>query len=103
MIFLESPCFPELIAAYYSGGPCFYTEIVRLPNGFEQRNAPWSSPLRRYEITSSLKSTLECVDILDFFNSVRGRWCAFRFRDRLDCTSSPGGHPIRPTDQILGE
>src|SRR5438067_2142269 len=102
MLFLESPRFPEHLAAYYSGGPCFSTEIVRLPNGFEQRNAPWSSPLRRYDITSSLKSTAECADMLDFFNSVRGRWCAFRFKDRLEYTSATKGEAIQPTDQKVG-
>jgi uncharacterized protein (TIGR02217 family) len=103
MDFLETPRFPEPLAAYYTGGPCFTTEIVRLPSGFEQRNAPWSSPLHRYEITSAFKKREELADILAFFTCVRGRWCAFRFKDLADYTSSAVSTVPQLTDQWIGQ
>lgn len=103
MSFLESPRFPTAIGLHSTVGVCFQTDIVCLQNGFEQRNAHWAFPLRRYEVTSGVQSKGELVEILTFFNTVKGRWRAFRFKDCLDDRSSSGEQGISPLDQILGQ
>jgi uncharacterized protein (TIGR02217 family) len=103
MNFLESPRFPDRIGEHSAGGPCFHTEIVTLPSGFEQRNACWSYPLRRFDVTSGIKSAADLTEILAFFNSVRGRWLGFRYKDWLDYRSSCENAVISSTDQLLGQ
>lgn len=100
MSFLESPRFPEHIGQYSTGGPCFQTDIVRLMSGMEQRNATWSTPLHRFDITSGIQTREDLMAVLAFFKQVRGRSIGFRFKDPLDFSSSLD--VITPTDQLIG-
>lgn len=103
MSFLESPRFPTAIGLHSTVGVCFQTDIVCLQNGFEQRHAHWSSPLRRYEVVSGVQSEADLADILAFFNTVKGRSRAFRFKDCLDYRSSRGEQGITFLDQRIGK
>lgn len=101
--FLESPRFPDNIGLHSSSHTQFNTDVVVLKNGFEQRNARWSYPLHSYDVASGIKTEADLSTILHFFNSVRGRFIGFRFKDWLDYTSSPIlGKSITPTDQFIG-
>lgn len=101
--FLETPRFPDNIGLHSSSHTQFNTDVVVLKNGFEQRNARWSYPLHSYDVASGIKTEADLSMILHFFNSVRGRFIGFRFKDWLDYTSSPIlGKSITSTDQIIG-
>ena len=101
--FLETPRFPDAIGFHSTSSTEFKTEVVVLPNGFEQRNAKWSHPLHRYDVASGIKNEVDLSAMLHFFNSVRGRFIGFRFKDWLDYSSSPIlGKPVTATDQVLG-
>ena len=101
--FLASPRFPDAIGFHSSRSAQFYTEVVALQNGFEQRNARWSSPLHRYDVASGIKTETDLSTMLHFFNNVRGRWIGFRFKDWLDYSSAPVlGKPLTALDQAIG-
>ena len=54
-------------------------------------------------MASGIKTEVDLSAILHFFNSVRGRFIGFRFKDWLDyASSSVLGKPITATDQIIG-
>jgi uncharacterized protein (TIGR02217 family) len=101
--FLESPRFPDNIGFHSTSSTQFNTDVVVLKNGFEQRNARWCYPLHSYDVASGIKTEADLSAILHFFNSVRGRFIGFRFKDWLDYTSSPIlGKPVTATDQVIG-
>src|SRR5262249_30803038 len=102
MDFLETPRFPDTVLQQVSGGPCFFTEVVQLGSGHEQRNAGWARPLHRYEVSSSLKTPEELQAVFAFFNQVRGRWLPFRFKVPLDFSSALPDGTITSTDQMIG-
>lgn len=101
--FLETPRFPDNIGLHSTSSTQFQTDVVVLKNGFEQRNAKWSYPLHSYDVASGIKTEADLSAILHFFNSVRGRFIGFRFKDWLDYSSSPIlGKPISAMDQVIG-
>lgn len=103
MNFLESPRFPDAISLNSLRSVAFNTDVVVLSSGHEQRNARWSMPLHRFEVGSGIKNRTDLSQIIHFFNTVQGRFRAFRVRDWLDYASSAVmGQLITPTDQILG-
>lgn len=101
--FLEAPRFPDSMGFHSTSSTEFKTDVVVLNNSFEQRNAKWSHPLHRYDVASGIKTEAEISAILHFFNSVRGRFIGFRFKDWLDYSSaSILGKPITAMDQLIG-
>jgi uncharacterized protein (TIGR02217 family) len=101
--FLESPRFPDTIGVHSTGGTHFTTDVVVLKSGFEQRNARWSTPLHSYDVASGIKNEADLSIMMHFFNSVRGRFIGFRFKDWLDYSSaSILGKSITATDQVIG-
>jgi uncharacterized protein (TIGR02217 family) len=102
MSFLESPRFPDNIGMNSSGGPQYNTEVVVLRSGFEQRNARWTYPLHTYDVASGVKTDTDLGNVIQFFNSVRGRLIGFRYKDWTDYQSAPIGDAITPTDQTIG-
>ena len=102
MSFLESPRFPDNIGMNSSGGPQYNTEVVILRSGFEQRNARWTYPLHTYDVASGVKTDTDLGNVIQFFNSVRGRLIGFRYKDWTDYQSAPIGDAVTPTDQTIG-
>lgn len=94
--------FPLDIAMRSSGGPERRTEIVSFGSGREQRNARWAHSLRRYDAGYGVKTIAELQAVVAFFEERRGRLYGFRWRDRLDHGSAPGGAPPSPRDQPIG-
>lgn len=103
MLFIESPSFPEAIGLHTTVGLSFQTDIVQLGSGGEQRNACWSQPLRRYDLSSAALPLEELLTLQAFFQAVQGRFLGFRFRDILEYSSSAGSVPITAHDQVLGQ
>ncbi|NVN87005.1 MAG: DUF2460 domain-containing protein [Rhodopseudomonas sp.] len=94
--------FPLDIALKSVGGPERRTDIISFGSGREQRNARWAQSRRRYDAGYGVK-TLEALQaVVAFFEERRGQLYGFRWRDRLDHTSSAPGQPLSPFDQGIG-
>jgi len=76
------------------------SEIVQLASGREVRNARWSQPLKRWNITGAISSEARVKELIEFFKARGGNVHAFRFRDGLDYSS--GGETPNPDDQLIG-
>ncbi|MBX9710092.1 MAG: DUF2460 domain-containing protein [Xanthobacteraceae bacterium] len=92
--------FPLDIALKSAGGPERKTEIVTFGSGREQRNARWAHSRRRYDAGYGVKTFDALQQVVAFFEERRGQLYGFRWRDRLDHSSSSGS--VTPLDQLLG-
>jgi uncharacterized protein (TIGR02217 family) len=94
--------FPLDIALRSAGGPQRRTDVVTLGSGAEERNARWAHSRRRYDAGYGIKTFDALAQVLAFFEERRGRLYGFRWRDRLDHSSTAPGAAVTPIDQILG-
>ncbi|NSX90029.1 TIGR02217 family protein [Agrobacterium tumefaciens] len=94
--------FPLRLALGVSGGPVRRTDIVNLSNGRESRNQRWKNARRAYDAGSGIRSVADLYEVLAFFEARRGELYGFRFRDPVDCKSSPPGGTPAATDQRIG-
>jgi uncharacterized protein (TIGR02217 family) len=94
--------FPLDIALKSAGGPERRTEIVALASGREERNARWAHSRRRYDAGYGVKTLEALSEVIAFFEERRGRLHGFRWRDRLDHSSTAPGATVTPADQVLG-
>lgn len=78
---------PLPISLRSSGGPQWNTSIVRVDNGYEQRNEPWAEDLGAWDVGSFVTTHAEMATLLDFFNGVQGRLHTWRFQDPKDYTA----------------
>lgn len=92
--------FPLDIALKSAGGPERKTEIVTFGSGREQRNARWAHSRRRYDAGYGVKTFDALQEVVAFFEERRGQLYGFRWRDRLDHSSSSSA--LSPQDQLLG-
>lgn len=76
--------FPPKISHGAQGGPGMRTDVVVLNSGFEQRNAVWSVPRSRYDVSHGVKSQTDLDTLIAFFRVADGRLNSFRFKDWLD-------------------
>lgn len=94
--------FPAAISFGSAGGIERRTEIVRLANGFEERNTPWEQSRRRFDAGLGTRTLDDLDEVLAFFEARRGMLHGFRWKDWLDHRScQPSGTPA-PTDQFIG-
>jgi uncharacterized protein (TIGR02217 family) len=94
--------FPIDIAVKSAGGPERRTDIVTLGSGREQRNARWADSRRRYDAGYGIKTLAALQSVVAFYEERRGQLYGFRWRDRLDRTSSVPGTPVSAFDQVIG-
>jgi uncharacterized protein (TIGR02217 family) len=94
--------FPLDIALKSAGGPQRRTELVTFGSGREQRNARWAHSRRRYDAGYGVKTLQALQSVVAFFEERRGQLHGFRWRDRLDHSSSAPGAPVSPLDQGIG-
>jgi uncharacterized protein (TIGR02217 family) len=87
MSFKESPRFPDEVSAWMVGGEEFTTDIVIVNSGSEQRNAVWAIPLRKYSLSSGLRTIANAQATKAFFRAVSGRLSGFRVKDIFDYTA----------------
>jgi uncharacterized protein (TIGR02217 family) len=92
--------FPLDIALRSAGGPQRRTDVVALGSGREERNARWAHSRRRYDAGYGVKTFEALAEVVAFFEERRGMLYGFRWRDRLDHSSSAGA--VMPTDQVIG-
>lgn len=92
--------FPLDIALKSAGGPERKTEIVTFGSGREQRNARWAHSRRRFDAGYGVKTLEALQEVVAFFEERRGQLYGFRWRDRLDHSSS-SANPA-PQDQLIG-
>lgn len=94
--------FPAPLSVGSSGGPERRTEIVRLNNGFEERNSPWAHSRRRYDAGLGVRSLDELAEVIAFFEARHGQLYGFRWKDWTDFKSCrPSGAPS-PFDEPIG-
>jgi len=66
------------------GGPRFNTTVNEQQSGYEQRNQNWTQPLRMWSFNYGMDNRSKFQELLNFFNTVRGRAYSFRFKDWSD-------------------
>jgi len=79
---------PEDIEQGAQGGPEFFTQVSRLANGSEKRNAVWSQSKPSWDVGYGIQSLSDLRTVLTFFYARRGRLRGFRFKDYSDYTVS---------------
>jgi uncharacterized protein (TIGR02217 family) len=94
--------FPLDIALRSAGGPERRTELVSFGSGREQRNARWAHSRRRYDAGYGVKTLDALQAVVAFFEERRGQLYGFRWRDRIDHSSSSPGAALSPLDQGIG-
>jgi uncharacterized protein (TIGR02217 family) len=94
--------FPLDIALGSAGGLERRTDVVTLGSGREERNARWAHSRRRYNAGYGIKSFEALSQVVAFFEERRGRLYGFRWRDRLDHSSTAPGMAVTPADQAVG-
>lgn len=100
--FLDEVLFPSHISRESLGGPDWPAQITRLASGFEERNTPWSSPLRTYDAKWGVRDSDELYEILSLYLAARGRLYGFRYLDWSDYKSCLPSAAPAATDQVLG-
>lgn len=78
---------PQYIEQGSTGGPQFFTSVLRLASGGEARNANWSDAKCVYDISYGVTNGADegsYNDVIAFFRARRGRLRAFRFKDWSD-------------------
>ncbi len=94
MSFLETPRFPDEIAAWASGGRGFKTTIVETYGGDEQRNAAWGQRKGEWEVVNAWRvanpavATYNIQALVNFLNIGMGAFGGFRFKDFRDFQDS---------------
>jgi uncharacterized protein (TIGR02217 family) len=99
--FLESPRFPDEIAAWLQGGRGSLTIVTETYGGYEYRNSPWRYPRGRWNIGAALRTaaaagvSLSMQDLYDFALNCIGQLNGFRLFAPLD--QSDAGHGVLGT------
>lgn len=83
MAFIETQ-FPVGIAYGSSGGPEYYTSVVPLDNGSEQRLARWPVGRHMYDASGGIKTRSDYYSVLAMYHTCQGRAHAFRWKDYAD-------------------
>lgn len=94
--------FPAALSFGSAGGPMRRTDIVRLANGFEERNTPWEHSRRQYDAGVGLRSMDDVDTLVTFFEARRGQLYGFRWKDWADFKSCRPSQDLSPLDQELG-
>jgi uncharacterized protein (TIGR02217 family) len=100
--FMDDVIFPIHISWGSAGGPDWPAEIATLGSGYEERNTPWSAPLRYYDAKYGVRSHDELYEILKLYHVAMGRLRGFRLLDWTDYRSGPPQQPPSFDDQPLG-
>lgn len=101
MAFIETPRFPDDIAANSRGGPSYLTNVVVIDSGAESRNARWAYPRHEYDISYGIRATSDLEVVRDLFHTCRGRLTGFRIKDHLDYKSCDLGATTACTNVAL--
>ena len=101
MAFYETQ-FPTDISVGAVGGPSWKTDVVVFDSGGEQRNQRWSELRGEFDVSYGVRTIDQLHNMVSFFNEMRGRQHAFRYKDFLDysVTEEPITVDGSPTSQL---
>jgi uncharacterized protein (TIGR02217 family) len=99
---MDAVVFPVHVSRGSQGGPDWPAEIVTLASGIEERNTPWSAPLRSYDARYGVRTMAELHEILSLYLAALGRLRGFRFKDWTDYRSKSPNLAPTATDQTIG-
>lgn len=85
---IRNEVFPFDISYDSVGATRFYTDVVRVDSGVDQRSSRWQQPLMEYDISYGVRTLEQLHGLIAFFRVMEGRKYAFLYRDILDCTST---------------
>jgi uncharacterized protein (TIGR02217 family) len=91
MSFFETPRFPDCIALGAHGGPTYFTELVTVASGFEQRNEVWQYARCKWDVGHVARPETDMWQLISFYRAMRGRLHGFRFKDWSDFQADAGG------------
>lgn len=100
MDFLETPAFPGCPNYGYTSEPMYSTVVTQSSNGRERRIRLWDRPLCRFNF-NIVEMEAVIQDILEYFHSIGGRDCGFRFKDSADYLSCKTGETPAANDQPI--
>lgn len=83
--------FPINISYGSRGGPRFFTQIVELDSGAENRIGRWSAPRHVYDVSYGVKSLDDLSTLKTFFIARLGALHSFKYKDWNDFTSAANG------------
>ena len=94
--------FPTNLSFGSAGGPERRTDIVKMSNGFEERNTPWQHSRRHYDAGIGLRSMDDVAKMIAFFEARRGQLFGFRWKDWPDYKSCLPSKEVSALDQEIG-
>jgi uncharacterized protein (TIGR02217 family) len=83
--------FPITLMSSITGGPGFSTDIIVGANGREVRNANWQDPLWKWDLSATVKTKTDAINLHRMFLTHRGRETAFLIQDPYDYKISDDG------------
>lgn len=85
------------------GGPMFFTDIITLDSGRENRIGRSSTPLHRYDVAFGVKSIEDMYNLKTFYIARQGALHSFNYKDWFDfTTASDGTGAVDDEDVLLG-
>ncbi len=93
--------FPTSLSFGSVGGPQRLTEVVKLANGFEERNSPWAHSRRRFDAGAAMRSVDDLEQVVAFYEARHGQFYGFRWKDWADDKSCPALGDPDYQDQII--
>jgi len=96
MLFIETPRFPDEIAAWLVGGRGFLTIVTETGGGNEYRNSPWEMARGVWDVSAALRtipdgSAFAMKTLYQYFLVARSQLYGFRLKAPYDNTDDGGG------------
>jgi len=81
MLGFHNVCFPENVSWGSSGGPEFKTQVFESFRGYEKRNIDWCQPQMHFNVAYGIKTDVQMLAVLEFFNARQGQAHGFRYKN----------------------
>jgi len=95
--------FPTDVSWGSRGGPGYFTNIIELDSGIEERVARRSRARRRYDASYGVRRYSQLAALISFYIGRKGPASGFRYKDWSDFTTSTDGKSAAAfTDQTIG-
>lgn len=73
--------FPEDVSWGSKGGPVFKTQVFTSLRGYEKRNVDWSQPMMKFNAAYGIRTDVQIMNVLNFFNARQGQLFGFRYKN----------------------
>lgn len=95
--------FPTDVSWGSRGGPGYFTNIIELDSGIEERVARRSRARRRYDVSYGIRRYSQLASLVSFYIGRKGPASGFRYKDWSDFTTNSDGQSAQAfTDQTIG-